>query len=153
MTDASARFARLPEGVISGGSSTPYRSYDHAGRAFCWEPAPAEGCARFAFDIEAKDCAGGDNVRAAFGLDRETFLKCWTATEVAAKLLDRPIHLFIKETGLFKPTPAWRPLRSLRIVRPRAATDRDAPSPPENIWIRSVELADHFAAVGFRTRG
>ncbi|MDB5508435.1 MAG: hypothetical protein JWL93_904 [Hyphomicrobiales bacterium] len=124
-------------GCVGEGREFPYRSYDHRGRVFGWAPPRGWPLHRAAFDIEAKAFEGSACVRARYFGRLSPFLLHWTSTEVAAKLLDVPILTYLKDHGAVTASQDWR---GMDTRRGRASA---------RIWMRSIDLGEHWATIGF----
>jgi hypothetical protein len=76
------------------------RSHLADGRVVSWCPPLPPGV-RFAVDAEIADQPVPPALARRFGIDRpETFWPRWTAVEVACKVLDVPIMVWLSQRGL-----------------------------------------------------
>ena len=76
------------------------RSHLADGRVVSWHP-PLPAGVRLAVDAEIADQPVPPALARRFGIDRpEAFWPRWTAVEVACKLLDVPIMVWLSEIGL-----------------------------------------------------
>ena len=88
------------------------RSHLADGRVVSWSPPPTPGL-RVAVDAEIADQPVPPALARRFGIDRpELFWPRWTAVEVACKLLDVPILVWLSQRGLRVDPASCAPRRS-----------------------------------------
>jgi hypothetical protein len=114
-------------------------SYDHRGVRYGWWPGINLPAA--ALDVELKDNRAGAFIRQRYASGDGNFLVRWTMTEVLAKLLDEPVVSLIKRCGLVRESFEW--------TNASAVLPQHARLEQEAVWLRAIELPDHWAAVGY----
>ena len=114
-------------------------SYDHRGVRYGWWPGL--DLASVALDVELKDNRAGEIIRRRYAIGEDDFLARWTMTEVLAKLLDEPILSLIKRHGLVSASRDW--------IDASAAVPGDLRRVHGAVWLRAIELPDHWASVGY----
>ncbi|ACF12841.1 hypothetical protein Ctha_0370 [Chloroherpeton thalassium ATCC 35110] len=75
------------------------RAYDNSGRTLYWTDESLAFKRACDFENHETDVSW---MASRYHLTDDVFLKSWVCTEVAAKLFDLPILVFLKKNGLFK---------------------------------------------------
>jgi hypothetical protein len=89
-----------PEYHYSGEFETA-RSYNHQGFQLVWvDPSSTAGAMACDIESEGRDCSF---MAARFGVSEDEFTCAWVLTEVAAKLAQVPILLWLTQNGLLRP--------------------------------------------------
>lgn len=103
---AVAPDALTVEPAGAGGPGSAARSYSDDGRVVRWTPAEHPAGLRFAVDAErsARPVPAALARRHRVG-DADEFWPLWTAVEVACKLRDVPVPVWLRRQGL-RPDPA-----------------------------------------------